>query len=272
MSSQALIVAEMHKLTSRAQECESVKSTLVQAKESSLEGYASVTVLGCVADGGSVAIDDAKIAVVVATKGEHESSKSGKVNEALTFDLATMEEVFTITCNHEMKGSGPMDDTGGIEEQASVVVIPYKAEISLIESGTDGAMTMSLEGKCDETTEVLGIRIKIVVDKIDDLISSKVKESAEIEASLGELQKQLKAENAAQTESAKKESAKKGQASKSKAASSSTDVTASPKISFAQMAMQAGQIAIGVAFSSGSYLIFGGAATLIYFYGDYASI
>lgn len=273
MSTLALITAEMHKLNSRAQECDAEISRQSEAKASGVLGAVSVTVLGCEEAVGKVPVDDAKISVTVAINlGESESSsKDAKVKEAVDFDVHTMEEVFTITCHYDKMGTAPMDDSGDIAQQASVVVVPFKAELPIKDVSRDVAMTTTLDGKCDETTEVLGIRVKILVDMIDDLIASKRKEIEQIEASIGELQKALKAENAAQAEGAKKEKAQAA-SPKPKAASGASEAAPKANTNYMQVAMQMGQFALGMAYNSGSYLIFGGAVSLIYFYGDYASI
>jgi hypothetical protein len=279
MSSLALITAEMHKLNSRAQECDAEIGQLEAKAKGGVFGQASLTVLGCEEAAGKLAVDESKINVTVAMNlGDTESSsKDAKVKEGIDFDVNTMEEILHITCHYDKKGTGPIGDSEDISEQASVVVIPFKAQLAIKEVSTDMAMTTTLEGKCDETTEVLGIRVQIVVDKIEDLVASRRKESTQIESSLGELQKALKAENAAQAESAKKEKAEKTKkaqvaSSKPKTASGTTGVSPKSSTNYMQMAMQMGQFALGMAYSSGSYLLFGSAVTIIYFYGDYASI
>ena len=100
MSSLALITAEMHKLNSRAQECDTAKENLQQAKASSVRGYASLIVLGCMAE-GPVEVDPEKISVSVAMTDNEDSLKNVKVKEEVKFDLRTMVEGFTITCHHE---------------------------------------------------------------------------------------------------------------------------------------------------------------------------
>jgi hypothetical protein len=274
MSSLALITAEMHKIGGRYQEVSNEVANLDEEAKAGVSASVTLTVLSCEgAEGKSV--DSAAISVSVTVNSDGtETKKDGKVDEALAFKISTMEEVLSITCYNEKRGAEPIEEAEGVTEQASVISVPFTAEFAVKEASKETAMTTKLEGKCDESSESMNINVKITLDTTEDLIASKKRELQELEASIIELQKALKAENAAQTESAKKEKKKPAAAGSSspKKAAAAGGTVSKPKVSLGQRVSQLSQWAVGVAYNSGSYFIFAGAVSAIYLYGDYASI
>ena len=270
MSSLALITAEMHKIGGRYQEVSNEVANLDEEAKAGVSATVSVTVLSCEGSEGK-SVDSAAISVSVMVKSDR-TEKDGKVDEALAFKISTMEEVLSITCYNEKRGAEPIEETEGVTEQASVVSVPFTAEFAVKEASKETAMTARLEGKCDESSESMNINVKITLDTTEDLIASKKRELQELEASIIELQKALKAENAAQSESAKKEKKKPAATGSSSPKKAAAGAVSKPKVSLGQRVSQLSQWVVGVAYNSGSYFIFAGAVSAIYLYGDYASI
>ena len=271
MSSLALITQELHRRNGEAQVLKAAIEQLDQQAAVGILGSMSLTVTGCKNSEGK-AVEDSKISVRANIEGKADSKMEGRCSEELKFQISSFEEVLVLTCYEEKMPAEEMGDgEEGVTEQASVASVPYCINFPVKDA--KDMVTTELTGSCSETNETMSISIKVLLDETKDALESSKKELQQLEESISALQEAAKAAHTETQQAAVQERERKKQQGQGKGgAAGAGGAPVAQQAPKGPSFMEMGAQAAAVAYSMGSYLVFGGAVTVIYLYGDYASI